>query len=251
MSTVKVMRNLNSGDVSQLADDQSAKKRVSLVVVHAADQPWDEPPTKAALEMVSMIRDLKDDTSAILPAGLHTVETTPHYAFTVACKSMSDDGQILIPCQKILVLVRSTKKSTTTKLGGGYKLITPDVEDLLGTDNPHQVTGETKHTLSAMCTMENLTDYRLDPPRGGTQHALVIVTAKTDVSFVIEPVQLLTSEEAAKAKQSLLKLLHVARYIHSRDRKRTVEWNDDFSPIMARKCRKVGRYPTDAPLPDC
>ena len=76
------------------------------------------------------------------------------------------------------------------------------------------------------------------------------LTAKTDVSFVVESVQLLTSDEAAQAKQSLLKLLHMAIHIHSRDRKRTVEWTDSFSPKTARKCSRVGRSPTDAPLPD-
>ena len=62
--------------------------------------------------------------------------------------------------------------------------------------------------------------------------------------------QLLSSDEAAQVKQSLLKLLHMAIHIHSRDRKRTVEWTSGFSPITARKCTRVGRSPTDAPLPD-
>ena len=107
-----------------------------------------------------------------------------------------------------------------------------------------------KHTLSAICTLSNLPQYRLDPPRGGNQDALVIVTAKTDDSFVIESVQFLNSDEAAQVKQSLLKLLHLAMHIHVRDRKRAVEWSDAFSPLIARKCSRVGRSPTDAPLPD-
>ena len=78
----------------------------------------------------------------------------------------------------------------------------------------------------------------------------MIVTAKTEDSFVIESVQFLNSEEAAQVKHSLLKLLHLAMHIHVRDRKRAVEWSDAFSPVDARKCRRVGRSPTDAPLPD-
>ena len=118
MSTVKVTRDVKSsqgfGGASQLADDKSVKQLVSLVVVHAKDQPWSEPPGKAALEMIPMIRDLRDDTSCIIPAGLHMVQTTPHYAFTIACSSTSDGGQVLIPCQKSLALVRSTKNSKPT-----------------------------------------------------------------------------------------------------------------------------------------
>ena len=251
---MKVIRDLkvpqDSSDVSQLADDKSFKQRVNLVVVHAADQPWNEPPSKAALEMIPMIRDLRDDTSAVLPAGLHMVRTSPHYAFTIACTSNSDGGQVLIPCQKILALVRSTKSTKTTTLGSGYKLITPDVEDLLSTEDPNQVTNQMKYTLSATCTLENLPQYRLDAPRGGSQHALVIVTAKTEVSFVIESVQLLTPVEAIQVKISLLKLLHMATHIHGRDHKRAGEWSDDFSPVTAKKCRMVGRYPNGSPLPD-
>ena len=109
MSAVKAIREAKSfqvaGDASQLADAKPAKQCVSLVVVHAADQPWSEAPTKAALDMIPMLRDLGDHTSAILPAGLHMVEASLHYAFTVACtapKSPCHDGsKIFLPCQKV------------------------------------------------------------------------------------------------------------------------------------------------------
>ena len=135
-------------------------------------------------------------------------------------------------------------------LGSGFKLFTPGIEVLLNTEDPTGNASQMKHTLSAICTLSNLPQYRLDPPRGGNQDALVIVTAKTDDSFVIESVQFLNSDEAAQVKQSLLKLLHLAMHIHVRDRKRAVEWSDAFSPLTARKCSRVGRSPTDAPLPD-
>ena len=249
MSTVKVLREVKSlqdaGDVLQLADAKQAKQRVSLVVVHAADQPWSEAPTKAALDMIPMLRDLRDDTSAILPAGLHMVETSPHYAFTIACGS-----EIFLPCQKVLALVRSSKNSKAIPLGSGFKLVTAGIEDLLNTEHPTADASKMKHTLSAICTLTNLPQYRLDPPRGGIQHALVTITAKTEDSFVVESVQLLSSDEADQAKQSLLKLLHLAMHIHGRDRKRAVAWTDGFSPVTARKCSRVGRSPSDAPLPE-
>ena len=55
--------------------------------------------SKAALEMIPMIRDLRDDTSAILPAGLRMVEMTPHYAFIVDCTSTVDGSKCFLPCQ--------------------------------------------------------------------------------------------------------------------------------------------------------
>ena len=93
MSTVKVIREVKSSqdasDVSQPADDKPTKEFINLKIAHAADQPWSEAPTKAALEMIPLLRDLRDDTSAILPAGLHMVEASPHYAFPVAFISLS------------------------------------------------------------------------------------------------------------------------------------------------------------------
>ena len=56
--------------------------------------------SKAALEMIPMIRDLRDDTSAILPAALHMVETTPHYAFRMACISTADGNKCFLPRPK-------------------------------------------------------------------------------------------------------------------------------------------------------
>ena len=179
MSTVKVLREIKSakdaGDVSQLADGKSSKDAgdasqpadgkpaqqfVSLVIVHAADQPYSEAPTKAALELIPMLRDLRDDTSAILPAALHMVETSPHYAFTVACTSTSDGSKIFPPCRKVLALVRSSKNSKPSALGSGFKLITPGVEDLLSTVDPTGLAGQMKHTLSAICTLSNLPQCR-------------------------------------------------------------------------------------------
>jgi len=150
----------------------------------------------------------------------------------------------------MFALVRSSNNSKPNPLGSGFKLIIRGVEDLLSKEDPTHVAGQMKHTLSAMCTLNNLPQHRLDPPRGGTQHALVIVTAKTDDSFVAESVQLLNSEEAAQATQSLLKLLHTAMHMHGRDRKRTVEWIDAFSPVRSRKRKRVGSSPTAAPLLD-
>ena len=221
-----------------------------MVIVHAADQPFNEAPSKAPLELIPMLRDLRDDTSAILPAALHTVEASQHYAFTVECTSSSDGSKLFLPCQRVLALVRSSKNSKATNLGDGFKLITPDVEDLLGILDPTGAASETRHTLSAICKLSNLTQYKVDPPRGGKQDALVLITAKSNDSFVTESVQLLTPEEAADVKQSLLKMQQLAMHIHVRDRKRARQWTDELSPIIGRKCSRIGRSPTDLPLPN-
>ena len=182
------------------------------------------------------------------------IETSPHYAFTVSCagpkSSIYEGNNVLLPCQKVLALIRSSKNSKPNAFDGGFKLVTSGVEDLFSTEDSTGEASKVKHTLSAMCTLTNLPQYRLDPPRGGTQHALVTVTAKANDAFVVESVQLLTPDEAAQSKKSMIKLLHLAIHIHGRDRKRADEWSDSFSPANAKTCRRVGRFPTDAALPD-
>ena len=54
----------------------------------------------------------------------------------------------------------------------------------------------------------------------------MLITAKSNDSFVTESVQLRTPEEAAEVKQPLLKMLQLAMHIYVRDRKRAVEWSE-------------------------
>jgi len=155
----------------------------------------------------------------------------------------------MIPCQKILSLVKSTKSSTTQLLGTGFKVVTRDIEDMLGDevkDSPS--TTRPKFVLSSACTLENLTVYKLDPPRGGGQHALVTITRQIDDVFVVEQVQPLSPQEAAAAKQSLSQLFQLAVRINQKDRKRNSLWNDNMSPVKAKQCRILGRSPTGPPI---
>ena len=159
---------------------------------------------------------------------------------------------LVMPCQKIITLVKSTKASKPLQIAGGFKLVTRDVEDALVTD-PSELGLDHLNplVLSSMCTLDNLPAYRLDPPRGGSVHALVTVTGQVDDVFVAKHVQILTTEQATAAKSSLLKLLQVAAEINSKDNhKRIATWNEDESPAKARKCRALGKCPTGDAVKD-
>ena len=53
-----------------------------------------------------------------------------------------------------------------------------------------------RYQISAICTMENLTSYKMDPPRGGAQHALVTLSAMMGDVFVVDQVQILSAPDA-------------------------------------------------------
>ena len=55
----------------------------------------------------------------------------------------------------------------------------------------------------------------------------------------------------AKASgESLKQLMLLTRQIFAPDRKRGGDWDATFSPAIAKKCRFLGRSPTDAVLSD-
>ena len=254
MACLKILREVNkkrSGGahlaVSQTDNAEDQQAHVNFTIVQASDQPFNETPTKSMLELIPMLPHIENDTACILCSPLRMVKACIHYAFQV-CLPNGD----VMPCQKILTLVKSTKASQLQNLGQGYKLVTHDIEDVLGvlgSDVAHLASqGPTKFVLSSTCTLENLQAYRLDPPRGGSQHALVTITGKADDVFVVELVQLLTQEEAAQARISLLKLMRLAIEINSSSTKRGLPWSDDVSPVKAKKCKSLGRCPTADPL---
>ena len=251
-ASIKVTRQLQKTDedgsqvTTQGSDgshlDAQDGKRFNFTIVHAADQSLGEGPTQATLSLLPLLDDLKADTSCILPAALHMVETSPHYTFQVVhseCNAM--------PCQKIIGLIRCSKNSKVETLGDGFKLTTTGLADLLEADNSEH--DSKRYTVSAVCTMENLPNYRLDPPRGGEQHALVTISDMIGDTFVLDQVQLLKPEEAIQAAASLRRLLSVAIELHKPQRKRGGAWTEDFSPAMAKKCRVLGRSPTADAVP--
>ena len=90
--------------------------------------------------------------------------------------------------------------------------------------------------------------YRMDPPRGKGQYAMVTVTGKSDDVFVADIVQLLSEEEAMHVKDSLLKLLGLAVEINASSLTMKRPWTPDESHVKAKKCKMLGRCPTGEPM---
>lgn len=254
MASLKIVRRVNtkSSDSSHFADTQSsessqfAEKRtyVNFVVVQAVDQPLGEMPTKAVLELVPLMPQLNHDSACIIAAPLQLIKVSAHYAFQVRIPN-----GVVLPCQKILTVIKSTKASKLVNIGQGYKIVTSDIEDFLASD-VSQLAAESsqKFTVSSTCTLDNLSSYRMDPPRGGAQYALVTITGKADDVYVVELVQLLSPADAVIAKNALLKLLSLAIEINTSKLKRSAPWTAQDSPAKAKKCKVLGRCPTSEPL---
>ena len=75
-------------------------------------------------------------------------------------------------------------------------------------------------------------------------------TAKGVNSHRLDHVQLLSPEEAQQASVSLRQLLCLAKHMHANKRKRGGSWTESFSPAIAKRCKTLGRSPTDAAIDD-
>ena len=244
MASVKVTRQvqkqLQDGE-GETEGSQGAQQRINFTIVHAGDQTLGEAPTKSTMTLLPLLDDLRPDTSGIVPAALHMVSSSHHYTFEIRFQ----EG-VAMPCQKIVSLLRSSQDSHTDRLGDGFKLTTTGVEDLLADTEGNEQLASKRYTVSAVCTVENLKNYKLDPPRGGQQHALVTISDVIEDTWVLDQVQLLSPQEATEALASLRALMKMAEQLHNPQRKRAGPWTDEFSPVsMAKKCKTLGRSPTD------
>ena len=142
---------------------------------------------------------------------------------------------------------------------GGHKLVTDEVVDFLSTD---AVACQKKYRLTSFCTLDTVTDFKLDPPaRAKNQAALISVTGVIDdeadsaeqpvKSLLVDNVQQLTPDEAEKLKNRLSKMRYFAALAGQVSRKREHEpWSPEENPGKALTCRTLGRSPTGPTLPD-
>ena len=135
MATVKVLREVQKPKDSESGGAHPAqedREYINFTIVSAADQPLNEKPTQATLELIPLMPQVEHDSACILPCSLHMVKTSSHYAFQIRVVQGVGMDPFMIPCQKIMCLVKSTKSSTTHSLGAGFKVVTRDVKCMLG-----------------------------------------------------------------------------------------------------------------------
>ena len=75
------------------------------------------------------------------------------------------------PCSQVFALIEADRASVLHNIGeDGYKLCTSNVRDVLAPDDT------TTYDLTAFCTLKNLQDFKLDPPRGTKKQSALTTT---------------------------------------------------------------------------
>jgi hypothetical protein len=241
-----------SSSSASSAESVSSYNSVSLVVVEAQEQDFSYSPTKALLELPAFLQECPQNPSCVLPSFLKDLMQSPQHGLMV--NQALSEGPRTRPCSLACVLIVSKQKSVLQELGNnGFRLVT-DVEDALATSE--------KDTLSAsfravsMCTLENLTDYKLDPPKTGTkvQHALLLLSGinatTTPATIMVEHIQLLNDADAAIVAKVLKQLMLISKTSRPMGSKRPPCWTSEVSPMIAKKCRQLSACPTADDLSD-
>ena len=157
MASLKIVRQIHTksnNGASERADSQSQRaddeqEYVNFTIVEAVDQPLAQMPTKPMLELVPLMPQVTHDSACIIAAPLPLLKVSAHYAFQVRIPN-----GIVIPCQKIVTLIKSTKPSKPEGVGHGFKLITTDIGDFLASDVEQLAAESTKRfTISSTCTL--------------------------------------------------------------------------------------------------
>ena len=146
-----------------------------------------------------------------------------------------------------------------------------------GAAEPAARKGKTTVQVIATCTVENLPDFTLTPPKTGdrSQMALVSVTgvlaqkggaaepavtpggagepagaAEVTTAVLVERVQLLAPSGAARVRHVLKQLITVAGQVRGSTRPALPTWSQEESPAKVAKCRQLGRWPTGDSVPE-
>ena len=73
------------------------------------------------------------------------------------------------PCSQVIALVAASGPSTLSSIGAeGHKLVNDTVRDL--TEESEQL-----YELTSYCSLDNLQDFKLDPPKKKKQQAAMVV----------------------------------------------------------------------------
>ena len=229
-----------------------------------------EAPTAVSMKMLSLLDSRLSNSDVVLPATLRMIQKSEHYALAVHYVTQelppqlsplitnSSVGSVIVrPCGEAVCLIESTSRSKLTNMEGGYKLTTENVRDLVYAEASQAQT----YTITAFCTLDTVTDYKLDPPRGQkSQAALVSVTgvlepptgsaAQPVLNLLTNSVQQLDASQAEAMKSVMGRMIYFATLAaQMSSRKRSFEnWTEGEPPATTSACRALGRSPTGPKL---
>ena len=243
-ASIKVIRKPAAPQTPTAEDSAAKPAQITCYIVEAAEQAIEDTPSKSSLILLSLLEKTEAQTDACVPACISTIKKDPHYGLSV---SYVVDGEVIQKrCTKAVALVSASSASKSDNMNEGYQMVTEGVRDALKDDFVC--------TLMSFCTVEKSPDYQFKPARGiKTQTALVVIIDVLDAGgdgkppvFLVDSMDKIPDKEMEAAPDHIRRHIQFASLtakMQGKSSKR--EWTDEASPAIARKCRRLGKSPTD------
>ena len=195
--------------------------------------------------MLPLLSQCDVNADAWAPAGISMIQKDPHYGLSVTY--VVEQQVIKKRCTRAFALVVASSASKANLMGeNGYQMITENVSDPLKENFVC--------TLMSFCCVQTSADYQLKPVRGAkTQTALVVIadileagTAEKPPVFLVESLEKIADADAEAVPDHVRRLIHFASLTAKMQGKSSQRvWTEETSPANARKCRRLGKSPTD------
>ena len=156
----------------------------------------------------------------------------------------------------MVALVGSVEKSLVQKCGQGYKVTTKNIVDVLG--DALELGGTVTWGAVAYCGIDDMLEYKLDPPRGNKMRAALVTIigleqGESSSSVVLEKVQTVDAAELDGAINAFKKLRTLGRHIKGSPEALGSSKRHAapalMSPVPTKVCRTLQRSPTATSLP--
>ena len=227
---------------------------VSHILEEVSTVGWsgEDAPNAAYIDVVKILRQCPRHDEALVFAALSEIRTSPHYGFEVAMKDFCVHGSAVV------ALVGSKEKSVVQKCGEGYKVTTKNIVDVLG--DALGLSGAGAWDAVAYCGLDDLLEFKLDPPRGSSMRtavATIIGLEKTEstCSVILEKVQYIDASELSDATKTFKKLRTLTRHIKGapeeveNHKRHAASVMMTPSPREVKSCRSLKRSPTATSMP--
>lgn len=283
LASVKILATVRDADVAatQAQDSQSGMKRMRFVVVEAEEQDLKQEATQPLLSLLQALTQIPPSTDALVTARLSELMTNSFGVFQVEPKvvdarlpgllqtsfhvepvdvdahqagSLEREGKRRrLSCNKALVLLVSSKRTEQQEAASGLRLVTKDIIDGLAEAD---AAAAEKFTAIAYCTVHNLKDFVLDPPRTGKklQYALAIACSKSategQAELIVEQLQLLREADVDVATKCMRQLLLMSSVTATRGPPPGTHapWTESTAPALQQAlCPALSAYPRGEP----
>lgn len=223
------------------------KELVSCFIVEAAEQPFEETPSKRSLELLGLLACADSQTDSCAPAHINMITKSPHYGLSIEYKV---EGAIVKKqCTRVVALVAASTTSEMVQMNEGYQMTTKGVVDAMESA-PDSVSQPA--TLISFCSLRSAPDYQLKAARGQkTQLAFVTIAdiledKGAEKVLLCESIEKIPTGDAESATRNFNRTIYFASLAaKAQGTKRNQVWTEEHSPANAGKCRRLGKSPTD------